>query len=94
MFRVYERAARWSLRYCWLTLFFSCLVLGGAVAVYYQLKSDFLPEMDEGAFVLDYIMPPGTALQETDHVLKKVEQILKETPEIESYSRRTGRSLA
>ncbi len=91
--RIYERAARWSLRYCWFTLFLSVLVLGGAVALYYQLKSDFLPEMDEGAFVLDYKMPPGTALEETDRVLRQVEEILKDTKEVESYSRRTGAQL-
>jgi multidrug efflux pump subunit AcrB len=50
--------------------------------------------MDEGAFVLDYRTPAGTSLQETDRVLRHVEQYLRETPEIESYSRRTGARLA
>jgi len=64
------------------------------VLLYLGLGSGFLPEMDEGAFVLDYIMPPGTSLEETDRVLRHIEQILGETPEIESYSRRTGARLA
>ena len=68
--------------------------MAAASGMYFQLKQDFLPEMDEGAFVLDYQMPPGTALSETDRVLKHVEQILLETPEVESYSRRTGARLA
>jgi multidrug efflux pump subunit AcrB len=62
--------------------------------VYFQLGSGFLPEMDEGAFVLDYRMPAGTSLQETDRVLRHIEQFIRETPEIESYSRRTGARLA
>jgi multidrug efflux pump subunit AcrB len=44
--------------------------------------------------VLDYRMPPGTSLEETDRVLRHIEQFLRETPEIESYSRRTGARLA
>jgi multidrug efflux pump subunit AcrB len=64
------------------------------VAIYYQLGSGFLPEMDEGAFVLDYITPPGTSLEESDRILRHVEQFIRETPEIESYSRRTGARLA
>ena len=52
-----------------------------------------MPEMDEGAFVLDYIMPSGTSLAETDRVLMHIEQLLAETPEVESYSRRTGTQL-
>jgi len=65
-----------------------------SVAIYLHLGSSFLPEMDEGAFVLDYRMPPGTSLEETDRVLRHIEQFLRETPEIESYSRRTGARLA
>src|SRR5947208_14566869 len=39
-------------------------------------------------------MQPGTALSETDRVLKHVEKELLATPEVESYSRRTGARLA
>jgi len=34
----------------------------------------FLPEMDEGSIVLDYLSPPGTSLEETDRILKAVEK--------------------
>jgi CzcA family heavy metal efflux pump len=91
---VYEWAARRALRQAWLTAAFTIVILAGAAGMYFQLKQDFLPDMDEGAFVLDYQMPPGTALSETDRVLKHVEQLLLETPEVESYSRRTGARLA
>ncbi|HKR08146.1 MAG TPA: efflux RND transporter permease subunit [Gemmatimonadaceae bacterium] len=55
--------------------------------------SGFLPEMDEGAFVLDYFTPGGTALAETDREIHIVERILAQTPEIEATSRRTGAEL-
>jgi CzcA family heavy metal efflux pump len=73
---------------------------GGAAAlivaslVCYKLSgSDLLPEMDEGGFVLDYIMPAGSSLAETDRVISHVERILRATPEVESTSRRTGLQL-
>jgi multidrug efflux pump subunit AcrB len=69
-------------------------VFAASVFLYFQLGSGFLPEMDEGAFVLDYRMPEGTSLTETDRVLRHIEQLLKETPEVASYSRRTGARLA
>ncbi|HXI92878.1 MAG TPA: efflux RND transporter permease subunit [Blastocatellia bacterium] len=68
-------------------------VLAGSYLVYRNLGSEFLPEFDEGAFVLDYFTPPGTSLAETDRILKHVEDMLKDTPEVESYSRRTGLQL-
>src|SRR4029077_6593406 len=50
-------------------------------------------EMDEGGFVLDYIMPAGSSLAETNRVITHVEKILRDTPEVENTSRRTGLQL-
>lgn len=69
----------------------ACLALAaGTFFAYKGLGSDLLPEMDEGGFVLDYIMPAGSSLAETNRVLLHVESILRSTPEVESTSRRTG----
>jgi CzcA family heavy metal efflux pump len=90
----YELALHWTLRHGRFVLLVSLGLLAGSVLIYFQLGSSFLPEMDEGAFVGDYRMPEGTSLEETNRVLLKVEQILREMPEVESYSRRTGARLA
>src|SRR5208282_6936182 len=57
---------------------------------YQLLGSDLLPSMDEGGFILDYIMPAGSSLSETNRVLEHVERILESIPEVETTSRRTG----
>ncbi len=73
---------------------------GGAVVLviasylcYRFSGSDLLPAMDEGGFILDYIMPAGSSLAETNRVITHVEQILRSTPEVENTSRRTGLQL-
>jgi len=58
-----------------------------------SVGSGFMPVMDEGGFILDYISPPGTSLAETDRLLRQVESVLQETPEVQTYSRRTGLQL-
>jgi len=58
-----------------------------------QLETGFLPEMDEGSIVLDYVSPPGTSLDETDRMLREVEKIIVKVPEVEAYSRRTGTQM-
>jgi len=71
-------------------------VLALIASVYYissRLETGFLPEMDEGSIVLDYLSPPGTSLQETDRMLREVEKLLPTVPEIETYSRRTGTQM-
>jgi len=55
-----------------------------------HVSSGFMPAMDEGGFTLDYKSAPGTSLAETDRMLQKVDQILQSTPDVQTYSRRTG----
>src|SRR5215475_14031970 len=60
---------------------------------YKLLETDLLPKMDEGGFILDYYTPPGSSLPESDRILQHIEGILKNTPEVENTSRRTGLQL-
>ena len=88
--KVHHRVLDWALTKP-LLLGAACLLL--VIATYFGYKalgSDLLPEMDEGGFVLDYIMPAGSSLSETNRVLQHVEKILRDIPEVESTSRRTG----
>jgi len=89
----YERALRIAITRPAMLIVGSVLVIVAAYGSYRLLGSDLLPEMDEGGFILDYIMPAGSALAETNQVLTGVEQILSGTPEVESTSRRTGLQL-
>ncbi len=89
----YERVLRQSLHHRF-ALGALCIVLVAASYLCYRLLgTDLLPAFDEGGFVLDYVMPPGSSLQETDRVLGAIERILRSTPEVESTSRRTGLQL-
>jgi CzcA family heavy metal efflux pump len=88
--RRYESVLSHALDNRWLVLVTIAGVLVGSFLIYRSLGSEFLPEFDESAFVLDYWAPPGSSLTETDRMLRQVEDLLMKTPEIESYSRRTG----
>jgi CzcA family heavy metal efflux pump len=77
----------------WLMMGAGLLLVAGGVAAYTRVGTGFLPEMDEGSFILDYWTPGGTALAETDRQLHEVERILAATPEVEGVARRTGAEL-
>jgi multidrug efflux pump subunit AcrB len=64
-----------------------------AAALFTMLGTGFLPEADEGGFVIDYLSPPGSALEATDRMLGPVEAILQKTPDIAAFTRRTGSEL-
>jgi CzcA family heavy metal efflux pump len=89
----YEHWLRFALeRPRWLAVFAVAVIVVAGLA-YKYVGTDLLPEMDEGGFILDYFTPPGTSLQETNRIVGHVEQMLHETPEVESTSRRTGLQL-
>jgi multidrug efflux pump subunit AcrB len=76
----------------WLIIF-SVILIAASYVCYTLSGSDLLPEMDEGGFTIDYIMPAGSSLAETNRVVSHVEAMLREVPEVESTSRRTGLQL-
>ena len=92
--RIYEIAVRAALQRPRLTFGVCCGILLCGAGIYRQLESDFLPPLDEGGFIIDYVAPFGTSLAETNRQLLQAEDILRATPEVESYSRRTGARLA
>jgi CzcA family heavy metal efflux pump len=89
----YERAIRQSLHHPFALGALGLVLIAASYLSYRALGSDMLPAFDEGGFILDYVMPPGTSLQETDRVLRRVDAILRATPEVEITSRRTGLEL-
>jgi CzcA family heavy metal efflux pump len=92
--RLFEAVLRLALRWRWATLL-ACLAIGfGGWEVYNRLPTGFMPDMDEGGFVIDGLTPWGTSLEETDRMMQQGEAILRATPEVEGYSRRTGARLA
>jgi CzcA family heavy metal efflux pump len=91
--RGYERLLEVSLAHKVVVLLLIGALLIVSYGMYCLLGSEFLPAFDEGAFILDYVAPPGASLAETDRMLRHVETLLKETPDVESFSRRTGLQL-
>lgn len=89
----YERALGGALHHPGLMIVAALVLVGLGVGAYALVDTGFLPDMDEGAFILDYWSPGGTSLAETDRQLHTVENILSETPEVTGTSRRLGAEL-
>jgi multidrug efflux pump subunit AcrB len=90
---LYERLLEVALRNRKAVLVLIGILIVLAGIIYTLLGSEFLPAFDEGAFVLDYTAPAGASLIETDRMLRHIEAMLKTTPDVESFSRRTGLQL-
>jgi CzcA family heavy metal efflux pump len=92
--RIYEKALRLALGHRFATMALCALLSLAGIDLYSRLQSDDLPKLEEHGFVLDYkVDPAGTSLTESNRQLLEIEKLLHATPEVESFSRRTGVAL-
>ena len=89
----YQKSLGYLLDRPWMVVAALVLSVSASFLIYKTMPSDFLPAMDEGAFILDFVTEPGTSLKETGTTLAKIEAILKEAPEVANYSIRAGAQL-
>ena len=80
--RGYEKTLRFALDRRRVLPLAVLVIIGGTLLIATRLGTGFMPTMDEGAFVLDYLTPPGTSFDESNRLLQKIELILKQTPEV------------
>ena len=92
-----QTAYRWLLlpflRWPALAPIAAAAAIASAFALYRLAGTDYLPALDEGAFTLDYTTPAPSTLAATEALLATIEGILKTTPEVTAFSRRTGTQL-
>jgi len=91
--RFYERTLGWMIASPLLSIVVAVLLAALTVVLFYSVGTGFFPAADEGGFVVDYLTAAGSSLAETDRQVKKLEKIVGDTPEVASYSRRTGSEL-
>jgi CzcA family heavy metal efflux pump len=87
---IYEPALRWTLDHRRAMYGITAGVVLVTLLVGRGLGTDFMPDMDEGAFELNFTMPPGTSLEETHRALHQVEGVLAKNPNITGYGALTG----
>jgi cobalt-zinc-cadmium resistance protein CzcA len=90
--RLYAPVLDRCLRHRWVVVGVSVLVALPVFALASRLGSDFMPQLDEGAYLLQTVLPPEASLDEVDRLNHRVEDVLREVPEVDDVVRRTGRS--
>lgn len=76
----------------WVVLALFLLAVGGLWWLMANAKTGLVPQEDMGTISLNVQVAPGTNLAETDRIMDRIEDAIKDIPEINIYSRVTGKS--
>ena len=81
------------IRHRWMV--WASLIAAIALLVYLMstTKTGLVPQEDQGVIMVNVSISPGSTLDETTKVMDKLEDILRDTPEIEHYARVAGYGL-
>src|SRR5919106_6044655 len=90
--RHYATILNWTLRHPYKIILSSAVMLLIAVLLFPFMGREFLPPFNEGALNINATLPPGTSLRESNRVGMLIERALRQTPEVVSTTRRTGRA--
>ncbi len=90
--RLYQPLLDGSLKHAGVVSLLSVVVAVPALSLAFWIGSDFMPKLDEGAFLLQTQLPQETSLEEVDRLNHRVEDALRAFPEVEDVVRRTGRA--
>ena len=73
-------------------LSWSLLAIAGVLLIFFMknLPSGLVPQEDQGVFLAEIRAPEGTTMQQTREIVKKVEEKVKEIPEMESFAVAVG----
>ena len=86
MDRLYIAMLDWSLLHRWKVVLLTVLVVLSSTFFFSKVQKEFVPEADEGRFVISFKTPLGSSLEYTNSRLELIEQVLAKYPdEIASY---------
>ncbi|MBI3784071.1 MAG: efflux RND transporter permease subunit [Deltaproteobacteria bacterium] len=94
LFAVYEPVCRWVLRHRVLTLACALGLVATTIPIYFKLGSEFMPPLNEGAFLYMPTALPGMSVTEAQRILQIQDRVLRTFPEVETVFGKAGRATS
>lgn len=86
----YVRLITWSLRHRGIVFILAVIIFVGSIMLVPFVGTEFIPSSDQGQFNINITLPTGTNLETTREVVREVEKIVSEIPEIKSMLTTAG----
>ncbi|HZO87019.1 MAG TPA: efflux RND transporter permease subunit [Chthonomonadaceae bacterium] len=92
--RSYHRGLGWALQHRAWVIIGALAAVGATFLIATQIGTEMLPQSDSGNFNVTLRLPVGTALDETDAVMQRAEQIVGQNPDVQTVFAAAGSGLS
>ena len=91
--KIYDDVVDRMLKHQLVTLIIFLIVSATAAVMFMRWPSTFIPEEDDGYFIISSQLPPASSLPRTEAVSQKINKILDTYPEVKTYMGINGFSV-
>ena len=91
--RGYDRCVAFLLRRAWIAAISFAAMVAVAIYLFKEQPTTFIPDEDDGYFIVSVQLPPASSLARTEAVAAKVEKIISSYPEVKTNISISGFSI-
>ena len=91
VYRAYRRILHLSLHFRWATMGLMVVLLTSAVIAFGNVRQAFFPDSSLPMFMVDYWLPEGTSIKETEKDIQELEASLLDIAEVKQVTATIGR---
>jgi Cu(I)/Ag(I) efflux system membrane protein CusA/SilA len=92
LIKAYEPVVRWTLRWKWLVIGAAVALMIVTIPVFYNLGSESMPPLDEGAILYMPATLPGISIGQSEKLLQVSDRIIRQFPEVDRVLGKAGRA--
>ncbi|MEX0609303.1 MAG: efflux RND transporter permease subunit [Balneolaceae bacterium] len=82
--KTYVSLLRWSLNHKFIVLSSALLIFAGSIALVPKIGVELIPQLSQGEFSIEFKLPPGTPIEQTDQALRSVQNSAKSVGDVKT----------
>ncbi|RYE58801.1 MAG: CusA/CzcA family heavy metal efflux RND transporter [Sphingobacteriales bacterium] len=88
--RKYHPILKAAIRAKYLVIAGSVVLLIGSILIFNRMGGEFIPQLEEGDFAIEFVLPQGTSLSQSTETVLQAQRMLRKYPEVKMVVGKTG----
>ncbi|MFD1255333.1 CusA/CzcA family heavy metal efflux RND transporter [Mucilaginibacter terrae] len=88
--RLYQPVLKGAIRFKFVIIGAAGALLIVSGVIFFRMGGEFIPQLEEGDYAIEFILPQGTSLSQTTETMMQAERMLRKYPEVKMVVGKTG----